>query len=131
MRRGRVIAVDVYPSLTYDDLRTSVDWLANAFDLEVHDFDDESDAIPHAELHYGRGVVLVQAESPDELHGNHRGQAWVYVAVDDVDQHYEHARAAGARVLNEPHGSVNEGGLRGYSARDLEGNLWSFGTARP
>lgn len=39
------------------------------------------------------------------------------------------AKAAGAEVLGEPHDAM--GGMRGYSARDLEGNLWSFGTDRP
>jgi hypothetical protein len=39
-------------------------------------------------------------------------------------------RAAGAEVLGEPHDAMG-GAQRGYSARDLEGNLWSFGTARP
>ncbi len=33
-------------------------------------------------------------------------------------------------IVGEPHGSAEEG-QRGYSARDLEGNLWSFGTDRP
>ena len=30
-------------------------------------------------------------------------------------------------------GETNDGpgGMRGYSARDLEGNLWTFGTIRP
>jgi uncharacterized glyoxalase superfamily protein PhnB len=55
---------------------------------------------------------------------------WVYVAVDDPDAHYERAKAAGGDVLNEPHDALG-GTQRGYSARDLEGNLWSFGTARP
>jgi uncharacterized glyoxalase superfamily protein PhnB len=51
------------------------------------------------------------------------------VAVDDVDAHYRRAKAAGAEVLNEPHDALG-GTQRGYSARELEGNLWSFGTDR-
>lgn len=50
--------------------------------------------------------------------------------VDDVDDHYERARAAGVEVLNEPHDAM-DGDQRGYSARDLEGNLWTFGIMRP
>jgi uncharacterized glyoxalase superfamily protein PhnB len=43
---------------------------------------------------------------------------------------YARVRGAGAEILNEPHDAMN-GAQRGYSARDLEGNLWTFGTARP
>jgi hypothetical protein len=68
--------------------------------------------------------------APEDLHGSHTGLAWVYVAVDDPDAHYERAKAAGVDVLNEPHDALG-GTQRGYSARDLEGNLWSFGTAGP
>lgn len=35
--------------------------------------------------------------------------------VDDVDDHYERARAAGVEVLNEPHDAM-DGDQRGYSA---------------
>jgi uncharacterized glyoxalase superfamily protein PhnB len=51
----------------------------------------------------------------------------VYVEVADPDAHSERARAAGAEVLGEPHDAMG-GTVRGYSARDLEGNLWSFGS---
>ena len=74
-------------------------------------------------------MVLIEPERPEELHGSHTGKGWVYVAVDDIDAHYEQARRAGADALNEPH--EGPGGMRGYSAHDLEGNVWTFGTARP
>jgi uncharacterized glyoxalase superfamily protein PhnB len=51
------------------------------------------------------------------------------VYVPDTDAHYARARAAGAEIVREladtPYGS------REYSARDVEGNLWSFGTYYP
>jgi uncharacterized glyoxalase superfamily protein PhnB len=53
----------------------------------------------------------------------------LYVIVDDPDAHHARAAAAGARIVrdlvDEPYGS------REYSARDPEGNLWSFGTYDP
>jgi uncharacterized glyoxalase superfamily protein PhnB len=48
------------------------------------------------------------------------------VDVDDVDEHYEQARAAGARLDHPP---VDQPyGRREYEARDLEGHRWWFGT---
>jgi uncharacterized glyoxalase superfamily protein PhnB len=122
--------MDVYPSLTYRDLEAAIDFLERAFDFQPEDLGaDERGALRYASLRHGDGLVLLQPDLPDELHGTHVGRGWVYVAVGDPDAHFERARAAGAEVLAEPHGGT--GGMRGYSARDLEGNLWSFGTDRP
>ena len=77
------------------------------------------------------------------MFGNHNDSGWlggvppqalastvsIYAVVSDPDEHYRRARDAGAQIVREiedtPYGS------REYSARDLEGNLWSFGTYDP
>jgi uncharacterized glyoxalase superfamily protein PhnB len=123
--------MDVYPSLTYRDLEAALEFLEKAFGLEPEVLGtDEQGAVRHAAVRHGEGLVLLQPDLPDQLHGTHLGQGWVYVAVTDPDGHFERARAAGATMLGEPHDAL-EGRMRGYSARDLEGNLWSFGTDRP
>jgi uncharacterized glyoxalase superfamily protein PhnB len=49
----------------------------------------------------------------------------VHVTVDDVDAHYECARAAGARILSEL--EDNRGvGQRQYRVEDVEGHRWMF-----
>lgn len=53
----------------------------------------------------------------------------LYVAVDDPDAHCARAKAAGAEIVMEP--TDMDYGARNYSARDLEGHLWSFGTYWP
>lgn len=106
-------------------------FLERAFGLVIVDrIVDGEGTLRAAAGRWGAGQVLLQPDLPDELHGSHVGQAWVYVAVEDLDAHVRRARAAGAEVLNEPHDAF-DGSQRGYSARDLEGNLWSFGTDRP
>jgi uncharacterized glyoxalase superfamily protein PhnB len=50
--------------------------------------------------------------------------AQVHVYVDDVDAHYERARAAGAEIRAEP--ADQPYGDRRYDAYDPEGQLWSF-----
>jgi uncharacterized glyoxalase superfamily protein PhnB len=111
----------VYPSLTYRDVAAALAWLADAFGFEGHVLDETS-----AVVRSGGGTALIQVDRPEDLHGSHIGRGWVYVVIDDIDAHYARARAAGAGLLGEPHGYGD--GHRGYSARDLEGNLWSFGT---
>jgi len=122
--------LNVHPSLTYDDVEAALKFLDDAFGLKrEHVGTDERGAIRHAAVRCGEGLVLIQPDLPDEMHGSHLGQGWVYVEVADPDAHYAHAQAAGAEVLGEPHDAMG-GTMRGYSARDPEGNLWSFGADR-
>lgn len=89
--------MDVYPSLTYGDVRAALEWVAKAFGLEPRVLGARVvDEAHHAAFVHGAGMVLVESERPSELHGSHRGRGWVYVAVDDVDGHFERAKAAGA-----------------------------------
>ena len=50
----------------------------------------------------------------------------MHVYIDDVDGHYEHAKAAGAEIEKEP--ADQPYGDRRYDVLDLEGQLWSFAT---
>jgi uncharacterized glyoxalase superfamily protein PhnB len=126
--------IGVYPCLTYRDVRRALAWLRAAFGLEGQALitpdtrDDEP--LEHALLRtpWG-GTILVEAERPQELHGPHAGRGWIYVTVTDPDAHYRQSSAAGAETLGEPHDFGER--FRGYSARDLEQNLWTFGTAQP
>jgi uncharacterized glyoxalase superfamily protein PhnB len=123
--------VDVYPSLTCRDLEAAVVFLERAFGLEMDEaVTDDGGRLRLVTMRHGVGRVLLQPDLPGELHGSHIGHGWVYVAVPDVDAHFAHAVAAGAHVLGEPHDALG-GAQRGYSARDPEGNLWSFGVDRP
>ena len=49
---------------------------------------------------------------------------YISVYVDDVDAHYEHALAAGARIANGLRDQF--WGDRTYEALDLEGHRWRF-----
>ena len=110
----------ICPLLTYEDMEASMRHLAEVFGLEVVWIDDGG-----AEIRWDGGVAVAQTDRPEELHGTHVGLGWTYVRIDDPDAHYQTAVANGARVLGEPH-STSDGSQRGYSARDLEGNLWTF-----
>ena len=45
------------------------------------------------------------------------------VYVDNVNEHYERARQAGARILSEPEDGPP---ARRYRVEDLEGHRWMF-----
>ncbi len=114
----------IFPVIRYRDAHAGIDFLERAFGFErvaVHDAPDGK--VAHAELAFqGTSLMLGEwtADSKQEP-----GSAHLYVVVTDPDAHRAQARAAGADVsaLTE-----QDYGSRDYSAKDLEGNSWSFGT---
>ncbi len=92
--------MDVYPALTYRDLEAAVAFLERAFGLTMEDpVTDGRGALRAVAACHGEGRVLLQPDLPDELHGSHVGQGWVYVAVADPDAHFQRARAAWCKDL--------------------------------
>jgi len=82
--------MDVCPCLTYRDIGAALKWLADAFGAKpVVPDDQRNEAIGNAAVAYRDGMVLIAAERPEELHGSHTGNGWVYPAVDHLDSHYE------------------------------------------
>jgi hypothetical protein len=64
---------------------------------------------------------------PDEIGGLETQSC--YLVVADADRHCATARAAGAEIIFDVQEDA-EGG-RGYTCRDPEGHIWSFGTFDP
>lgn len=123
---------NVFPAFKYRDAHAAIDWLGSAFGFEKKlVIADEAGVVAHAELWYGPGTIMLGSERPPMGPDDHWASArfGTYVAVDDVDAHHARAKAAGAEIVREL--ADTDYGSREYSARDPEGNLWSFGTYRP
>ena len=126
---------NMFPTLRYEDAAAAIEWLHKAFGFEQHMVVPGPDGtIAHAQLRYGPGMIMLGTsrddefglKSPRDLGGVTQG---VYITVDDVDAHYARAQEAGAEIVRDL--SETDYGSREYAARDLEGNLWFFGTYRP
>lgn len=126
---------NIFPALRYRDAAAAIDWLEAAFGFQqaaVHR--DEDGTVRHAELRLGVGLVMLGEYGDEAWMGGERPDPLastlsLYVVVDDPDAHHRRAAAAGARIVREL--TDEDYGSREYSARDLEGNLWSFGTYDP
>lgn len=125
----------LYPVFRYRDPDAAVDWLCRAFGCsERVVYRDDDGTFRHGELELEGNLFMLGpsddggwlgGESPRPLGST----VSVYVAIADPDAHHSRARAEGATIVRD---LVDESyGSREYSARDLEGNLWSFGTYRP
>ena len=132
MRDMTNATASVWPILSYRDARAAITFLADAFGFEeraAYARDDDPSIIEHAEMRWplGGGVMFGSTGKDDSPFGQRTpGNDSVYVVCDDPDGLFERATAAGAEVVR---GLVDEDyGSRGFTVRDPEGNLWSFGT---
>jgi uncharacterized glyoxalase superfamily protein PhnB len=129
------------PMLSYEDVGAAIEWLGDAFgfrELEEDRSTDEQGHITHTELVLdGALVMLGWPGSGYRGPTNHAKECdvarrWldtpyvvdgVWIRVDDVNEHFERARQAGATILGEleeqPYGRL-------YRAADLEGHRWMF-----
>lgn len=126
-------APTVCPTLRYKDAKAAVAFLVEAFgftEVAVHEGADGT--VQHAELAYGNGVVMLGSERSGTAFSRvapELGRSSIYVVVADTDAHHERAVAAGAEIVLPL--TDQDYGSRDYTARDPEGNLWSFGTYAP
>jgi uncharacterized glyoxalase superfamily protein PhnB len=122
----------VWPILTYRDARGAADFLAKAFgfgETALYAREGDPSVIEHGQMRWplGGGIMFGTAGKDDSPFGRRTpGNDSVYVVCDDPDALFERATAAGAEVVR---GLADEDyGSRGFTVRDPEGNLWSFGT---
>jgi uncharacterized glyoxalase superfamily protein PhnB len=117
------------PVLVYADIEAAHNFLVETFGFTsggIYRSDDGT--VVHAEVRAGDSPIWlhrVTAEhemaSPRGTTGSHGG---LEVIVPDVDAHFEHAQAAGARIDKAP--SDQDYGLREYGVRDPENHRWWF-----
>ncbi|WP_369238619.1 VOC family protein [Streptomyces sp. R21] len=123
----------IYPSLLYGDAKAAITQLTEAFGFtELSVYEGEDGSVLHAELVQGNGAVMLGSKGRggrfDEAMKS-AGPCGVYIVVDDVDAHHQRAVSHGAEILMPP--TDQDYGSRDYMARDVEGNIWSFGTYAP
>jgi len=117
----------VSPYLYYEDVGRALDWLSRAFGFrERMRMPGPDGGIAHAEMEYKESVFMLGRPGPTYRNPRKLGQATqsLYVFVDEVDAHFERARAAGATVLEKPADQFY--GDRRYGVEDPEGHQWYF-----
>jgi len=125
----------IFPALRYRDADAAIAFLKEAFGFTEHVvYRSDAGLVEHAELKLGPSMIML---------GQHRDDGWIqpkvadplaspmtiYVVVADPDALYAQAKAGGAEIVRELEDQSY--GSRDFAARDLDGNLWSFGTYSP
>ncbi len=119
----------VWPALRARDARALIKFLVEAFGFEETVVYGDGDHVDHAQLSWplGGGIMLGSARETDE-EWQRPGMFWGYVVTDDPDALHDRAAKADAEITSGLH--ETDYGSRDFSARDIEGNHWSFGTYR-
>ena len=126
----------IIPQLPYQDIRAALAFLERAFgfhEIPTARLLTADGGIDHAMLEFGGGVIGI---GPEGHHGTISpksggvGSQYISVYVDDVDEHYQHAVAAGARIAtglrDYAWGDRPYEAHRTYEALDPEGHRWRF-----
>ncbi|MDQ3715392.1 MAG: VOC family protein [Actinomycetota bacterium] len=121
----------IWPCLNYTDARTAMRYLVDVLGFEETALytAESGDVVTHAEARWpeGGGVMFGSAGREDsEFSTKAVGASSVYVITDDPDSVYERAISGGAEITREMEEA--DYGSRGFTVRDPEGNLFSFGT---
>ncbi len=129
----------VIPMISYEDGIAALEWLVKAFGFrERTRICDPTGRLMHGELEVGDGLIMLASPTPDyegpkrHRESCERARKWssirgiidgVLVQVDDLDAHFERAKASGATILSE----IEDGPPgRRYRAEDPEGHRWFF-----
>ena len=126
------------PVMRYRDVAGAIAWLGRAFGFQEHHVvrcDDGS--ILYAVLTFANALIMLGSvrgtefdglmKQPDEIGGAETQSC--YIVVDDALAHCAVAKAAGAAIVLDI--KEYDYGGQGYSCRDPEGHIWSFGTYDP
>ncbi|HKP61901.1 MAG TPA: VOC family protein [Polyangiales bacterium] len=131
-----------YPRITssvfYEDAHEAIDWLCRVLGFEIRlKVEGEGGRIAYSEVTFA-GDGLISVHSPG---GEHRRSSaspravggantqWLCMYLDDVDGHYERAKAQGAKIIEPPKTSDYGDEYwsdRSYGVEDPEGHHWWF-----
>ena len=110
--------------VVYQDLPTAIDWLARTFGFVEHF--RYGNPPSGAQVRLGSAYVMVKQAKPGQSSPAQLGFGTqsLTIFVEDVESHFQRAKAAGARIVEDLH--ETEYGEFQYGVEDLDGHHWLF-----
>jgi uncharacterized glyoxalase superfamily protein PhnB len=125
---NRSVPVDtVLPHLAYRDVVEALAWLSRTFGFTEHYRYGEPDGpVSGVQMRLGKACIMLNSFGPGTASPAQVGHytQMLTVFVDDVEAHFERAKSAGAKIVEELHETCY--GELQYGAEDLDGHRWLF-----
>jgi len=126
----------IIPALRYNDAHKAIRWLCENLGFEKRAVHGDDHIVHHAQLTFGSGMIMIGSYRKGEydqfislpMHIQNQNTQSAYLYVEDINGYYTKVSEKGVVIVlpykEEPHGT-------GFSCRDPEGHLWSFGDYNP
>jgi uncharacterized glyoxalase superfamily protein PhnB len=127
MTNRSVPADTVLPHITYEDVAQASAWLSATFGFSEHyRYGEPGGRVSGAQMRLGRAVIMLKAARPGMATPLQLGSCTqsLTVFVDNVDEHFEHTKSAGANIVEDLHETCY--GERQYGVEDFAGHHWLF-----
>ncbi len=128
MLKNRSVPPDVIlPHITYQNVADALVWLTKAFGFREHyRYGQPGGKVDGAQMHLGGAWIMLNSARPGRASPAQAGcqTQSLTIFVEDVDAHFERAKAAGAKIVEDLNETVY--GERQYGVEDLEGHRWLF-----
>jgi uncharacterized glyoxalase superfamily protein PhnB len=127
LKNHSVPADIILPHITYQNVADALVWLTKAFGFTEHyRYNEPGGRVEGAQMRLGEAWIMLNSARPGRATpGQVACQTQsLTVFVDDVDAHFEQAKSAGAKIVEDLHETVY--GERQYGAEDLDGHRWLF-----
>ena len=125
MISNRSVPTDtVLPHIMYRDLQEAIVWLSKAFGFVEHY--RYGNPVSGAQMRAGNAWIMLKQSrredaTPKELGF---GTQSLTIFIEDIQAHFQQAKSAGVRILEDLHETVY--GELQYAAEDLDGHHWLF-----
>jgi uncharacterized glyoxalase superfamily protein PhnB len=128
MTSNRSVPTDrLLPHIVYSDVAEAIAWLTKTFGFSEHyRYGEPGGPVSGAQMHLGSAWIMLKRARPGTATPAQLGSGTqsLTVFVDDVDAHFQTAKSAGARIVEELNETIY--GERQYGAEDLAGHHWLF-----
>jgi uncharacterized glyoxalase superfamily protein PhnB len=128
MIANRSVPTDtLLPHVVYPDVAEAIDWLAKTFGFTEHyRYGEPGSPASGAQMYLGKAWIMLKRARPGNASPVQLGYGTqsLTVFLEDVDSHFQRAKSAGARIVEDLH--ETEYGERQYGAEDFAGHHWLF-----
>jgi len=115
------------PHVVYQDVAEAIVWLTKTFGFSEHyRYGEPGGPVSGAQMHLANAWIMLKRARPGSASPAQLGYGTqsLTVFLEDVDAHFQKAKSAGAKIVEDLH--ETEYGERQYGAEGLAGHHWLF-----